>query len=184
MPCLDSRLLIRRSRARAWRERRRVRAVAASWRRRERDWVEVARAVTWDAVEAGRDGMVRWMKEGFVAWFRVRAREVAVETRVEEMGGEREGRRVGRVVKGGEERRREVDSGERWEEGVERRGGRRRRRSRRSGGRVGGVDGGGCGRPRGRRRVGLGVLSDGVAVEMAEIRRWCFIVFIRCFLRS
>ncbi len=67
---------------------------------------------------------------------------------------------------------------------MERKGGRRRRRSRSSGGRLEVDEGGGCGAPRRRRRVGLAVVSEGLAVEMAEIRRSCFIAFRRCFLSS
>jgi hypothetical protein len=95
------------------------------------------------------------------------------------------GRREARRVNGGLARRRAVDSGERVYDGVERKGGRRRSSERRSEGRVEVEDGGGCGAARGRRRAGLVIgVSDGFAVESAEISSWCFVAFMRCFLSS
>lgn len=127
----------------------------------------VVRVIVW----VGREGIVRWRKEGFVDWFRRRERSVAREMRVEETRLARRGRRVGRVVKGGLERRRVVDSGGRVVVG-ERRGGRRVRRVMRSGGRVV-VVGSGRDMLRGRRRLGFGVGSVGLATVRAVIRRVC-----------
>lgn len=106
-----------------------------------------------------REGMFRCRKEGFVVGFWIRERERAVVWRVRETRSDRSGRSVGRLEKGGVERRRAVVSGS-----------------------------GGCARSAGRRRSisrsGSGSLSSGTAVVIAEARRCRFAALRRWARRS
>jgi hypothetical protein len=179
---LDSRVRTSCSSAAAWRVRRWARRLAVSWRDWEREVLWESREVRRERVEVGREGMERWMKERFVEGLRRRDRDVAVEMREDEMEGVRRGRRLGRLLKGGLERRRRVDSAERLCEGVVSSGGRRMSRSSSSDGNEVVVGDGGWSWPRGRRRVGFGASEEGVEVEMAVIRRLCFVFFRRCDL--
>ncbi len=81
-------------------------------------------------VYVGRDGMVRWTKEGFVVGLAMRARWTAEVCRLLEMRDASCGRREGKSEKGGLLSSRAVDSGDRAIGGACRNGGRRVRRSR------------------------------------------------------
>lgn len=107
-----------------------------------------------------------------------RARWTAEDCRLAQTRGARRGMSFEREEKGGWDRRRAADSGERWDESV-RKGGRRTRRSRSSGG---SSDDEGLGRE--VTLLGGGFVgSTGWAADMALIRRWCFAVLIRCCFR-